>query len=279
MIFKRGLNEDNAAPVFVVDCISESRGWSRPGMEGIEFSAPLYVYDSNHITSITATRQQKTNDGFNHVLVSDNVIESSFVSNRTAEITSQFPLYMTRSENGRRANFNELKLKELFSDVEQPKENQRKVYPEDIADYIYTSLHSPSYRRRYKEFLKTDFPRVPRPTSWSEFWRLVELGRSLRELHLMKSPVLDDLVTTYPVSGTDTVDKPAYTDEKVWINDTQYFGGVPETAWNFYIGGYQPAQKWLKDRKGRKLLNEDITHYQKIIKILLETDKIMHQIG
>ena len=71
------------------------------------------------------------------------------------------------------------------------------------------------------------------------------------------------------------VEKITYSDEKVWINKTQYFGNVPELAWNFYIGGYQPAQKWLKDRKGRTLGIEDVRHYQRILKILAETDRIM----
>ncbi|MEK7524144.1 MAG: type ISP restriction/modification enzyme [Patescibacteria group bacterium] len=80
------------------------------------------------------------------------------------------------------------------------------------------------------------------------------------------------------ISGSDTVDKISYREEKVFINADQYFGDVPEVAWNFYIGGYQPAQKWLKDRKGRTLTNEDIEHYQKMIVALMETDRIMKEI-
>jgi hypothetical protein len=94
----------------------------------------------------------------------------------------------------------------------------------------------------------------------------------------MKSPIIDDYITTFPVAGNNVVEKLRYEDEKVWLNDTQYFGDVPELAWNFYIGGYQPAQKWLKDRKGRELSSADLDHYQRIIKILIETDRIMHEI-
>jgi hypothetical protein len=93
----------------------------------------------------------------------------------------------------------------------------------------------------------------------------------------MKSPI--EYKTTFPEAGSNVVDRLNYSDSKVWINEAQYFGNVTELAWNFHIGGYQPAQKWLKDRKGRTLSNEDLDHYQKIIKILLETDKIMKEIG
>ena len=72
--------------------------------------------------------------------------------------------------------------------------------------------------------------------------------------------------------------KPVYKDGSIWINDDQYFGGVPEIAWNFYIGGYQPAQKWLKGHRGRSLSIEDIMHYQRIIVALTETHRIMQEI-
>ena len=159
--------------------------------------------------------------------------------------------------------------------------NENTFAPIDILDYIYAVLHSPMYREKYKEFLKIDFPRVPYPkcrdarTCVSTFWQLVKLGGELRQIHLLESPVVDNFITQYPVDGNNTVTKIKYQDEKVYINDTQYFDNVPEVAWNFYIGGYQPAQKWLKDRKDRKLEFEDIQHYQKIIVALTETDRLM----
>lgn len=94
----------------------------------------------------------------------------------------------------------------------------------------------------------------------------------------MEADVLDTPITTYPVDGENEVTKPAYKNGKVYINKEQYFDGVTELAWNFYIGGYQPLQKWLKDRKGRKLSDEDIVHYQKIVVALTETDKLMKEI-
>ncbi|HNW69368.1 MAG TPA: N-6 DNA methylase [Bacteroidales bacterium] len=150
--------------------------------------------------------------------------------------------------------------------------------PIDILDYIYAVLHSPAYREKYKEFLKIDFPRVPYPDNTETFWKLVKLGGELRQLHLLESPKVNQFITTYPQDGTNEVGKIAYKDNQVWINDTQYFAGVPQVAWEFYIGGYQPAQKWLKDRKGRTLSFEDILHYQKIIVALSETARIMGEI-
>ncbi|MGZ9734990.1 type ISP restriction/modification enzyme [Flavobacterium sp. GNP002] len=169
--------------------------------------------------------------------------------------------------------------------------------PIDILDYIYAVLHSPTYREKYKEFLKIDFPRVPYPTDIKKFYELVALGGELRQIHLLESDTVENYITEYPEDGDNIVGKPKYEQRnfvmendtinhndttepmgRVYINDTQYFDNVPEVAWNFYIGGYQPAQKWLKDRKERELSFEDILHYQKIIVALSETDRIMKEI-
>ncbi len=150
--------------------------------------------------------------------------------------------------------------------------------PIDVLDYNYAVLHSPFYREKYKEFLKTDFPTVPYPKDQITFWQLVKLGSELRKIHLLESPVVNNFITKYPIDGDNIVGKTKHKNGEVWINDTQYFSGVPLIAWDFYIGGYQPAQKWLKDRKGRVLSYEDIQHYQKIIVALTETNWIMNEI-
>ena len=154
--------------------------------------------------------------------------------------------------------------------------------PIDVLDYIYAVLHSPTYREKYKEFLKINFPRVPYPKSEKTFWSLVNLGTALRQIHLLESPIVEQYITQYPVDGNNTVTKPKYISGKgfgkVFINETQYFDHVPEVAWTFFIGGYQPAQKWLKDRKERTLEFEDILHYQKIIVALTQTNNIMAKI-
>ncbi len=150
--------------------------------------------------------------------------------------------------------------------------------PIDLLDYIYAVLHNPTYREKYKEFLKIDFPRVPYPANKKTFWQLVKLGGELRQIHLLESDVVNKFITTFPIDGNNEVEKIKYENDKVWINSTQYFDKVPQVAWEFYIGGYQPAQKWLKDRKGRTLNYDDIQHYQKIIVALSETDRLMKEI-
>ncbi|MBU0672787.1 MAG: DNA methyltransferase, partial [Candidatus Margulisbacteria bacterium] len=181
------------------------------------------------------------------------------------------PLYLYHEDGTKTSNLK----KEI---VDKIKVIVGKTSPEDVFDYIYCVLHSPSYRDKYKEFLKIDFPRVPYPKDAKTFKTLVKLGAELRGLHLLESPKVNKFITTYPVAGSNVVGKISFKGGKVFVNKEQYFGKVPEIAWNFYIGGYQPAQKWLKDRKGRSLTNSDIEYYQKIIVALTETERIMGEI-
>ena len=119
---------------------------------------------------------------------------------------------------------------------------------------------------------------MPYPRDQDTFWQLVKLGGAIRQIHLLESSVVDNYITQYPENGDNIVGKPVYTNGNVYINEAQYFANVPQVAWDFYIGGYQPAQKWLKDRKDRKLEFEDILHYQKIIVALSETDRLMKEV-
>ena len=155
--------------------------------------------------------------------------------------------------------------------------------PEDIFDYIYGVLHSPHYREKYKEFLKVDFPRIPYPKNAEEFEHYKECGHQLRELHLMHN--VPESPARFDNLGNGKVEYIRWEWNKddgysgnVWINDAQCFSNVPTKAWEMYIGGYQPAQKWLKDRKGRTLSTDDIEHYEKIISVLIETAHIMSKI-
>ena len=185
-----------------------------------------------------------------------------------------FPLYLYTENMGTEERIPNLNP-DVLKQIEQSLGEQ--VEPQDLFDYIYAVLHSPSYRERYKEFLKIDFPRIPYPTDAERYHALAALGAKLRKLHLMEG-LPSNTGVTFPVAGTTQVDCYRWEQNRVYINNEQYFEGVPESAWNFYIGGYQPAQKWLKDRKGMTLGFEDVMHYQRIIYVLQQTEQIMQEI-
>ncbi len=260
---------------------------------------------NNQNLNLLTCRQQSTFD-FQHIFISQFPSDMCSVSLQTKETGYQFPLYLyPEKEDDQvvlvdgRARTPNLKEEIVYEIAEKlgleytyEKEDLPGTFaPIDVLDYIYAILHSPTYRQTYKEFLKIDFPRVPFPEDQKKFWHLVKLGGELRKIHLLESPVVEDFITYYPVDGDNKVTKkitktsPGFelTNEeekigRVWINEEQYFDNVPEEAWEFYIGGYQPAQKWLKDRKNRTLSFEDILHYQKIIVALTETNKLMEEI-
>ena len=154
--------------------------------------------------------------------------------------------------------------------------------PLTAFDYCYGVLHDKNYREQYKEFLKIDFPRIPYPKDNEELQHYATIGKHLRELHLLESPQLQALITSFPIAGNNTITEIKWvnTGQKdkgnVYINDTQYFADVPFKAWEAYIGGYQPAQKWLKDRKGQTLTYNDIIHYQQMIVALQKTQEIIN---
>jgi len=150
--------------------------------------------------------------------------------------------------------------------------------PEDVFNYAYAVFHSPTYRQRYAEFLKIDFPRLPLTSDKKLFAKLAAKGEELVALHLLKSPKVDDFITSYPVAGSNAVEKVQYANGKVWINNEQYFGGVPEEVWEFKVGGYQVCEKWLKDRKGCTLSGDDIRHYQRVVVAQKETIRLMKEI-
>ena len=225
---------------------------------------------------------------------SDIFVVNSMVDKHTLGGASYLaPLYLYPETNGqqtigqtaeRTPNLNTEIVKQIADKLgltfTNEKETTKNTFaPIDILDYIYAVLHSPTYREKYKEFLKIDFPRVPFPKDNGTFWQLVKLGGEIRQIHLLESPIVEKYITQYPKDGSNVVVKPKYENGKVFINDTQYFDNVPQVAWDFYIGGYQPAQKWLKDRKQRTLEFDDILHYQKIVIALSETDRLMKEIN
>jgi len=209
--------------------------------------------------------------------------------------SSNFPLYLYPDPD----------QKDLFSHLKESKERKpnisKKIFsalsetyktkpiPEDIFYYIYAVFYSNTYREKYAEFLKTDFPRVPFTKDKSLFKKLAEYGKRLADLHLMpacashadrQSPELDSPVAKFQGTGDKRVDEIKYDkkNERVYINKDQYFEGILENIWQYQIGGYQVCDKWLKDRKGRVLSLDDIKHYCKVATAIKHTINIQKSI-
>jgi predicted helicase len=269
-----------------------------------------HMLEGENLGLIT-TRNIEIGRGFEHVFATRNIAQHHAVSLK--EVNYMFPLYLYREDdngkntggggngNGyqmmiaepkakygkkRRPNLSREFVKEMAAAlkmefVEDGKGDLKKTFgPEDVFDYIYAIFHSPSYRTRYAEFLKSDFPRVPLAEDAKQFRKLASLGGELVALHLMESPKLERVITKYDVNGDHLVDRVRYVDaqKRVYINDEQFFAGVPKEVWEFQIGGYQVCEKWLKDRKGRKLTVDEISHYQRIVTALSETIRLMNEI-
>jgi len=255
--------------------------------------------------AICTTRSVEIGRGFEHVFCSRQMIQHHTVSLK--EVNYMLPLYLYPSasqgqtslldstspwpsgKNGRTPNLSPKcvedfagKLKLKF--VSDGRGDLKKTFgPEDIFDYIYAVLHSPTYRKRYAEFLKTDFPRVPLTSDRALFRKLVKLGGELVALHLMESPVLKEKAgPKFNVKGSNEVEKVRYdaAKKRVYVNKTQHFEGIPQEVWDFHVGGYQVMSKWLKDRAKakRRLSTDDVRHYKRIAVALAETIRLMAKI-
>ena len=239
--------------------------------------------------SLISTRNVEIDRGWEHVLVSQWVANNHSVSIK--ETNYVFPLYRypiaktdlfdESAAGSRRPNLapefiNDFSSRLQLDFVPDGCGDLRKTFgPEDVFHYAYAVFHSPTYRRRYAEFLKGDFPRLPLTREVALFCSLCALGKELVALHLMER--LPKLETRYPEAGDNTVDAVRYSEPangapgRVWINQKQYFDNVPPEVWGYHIGGYQVCQKWLKDRKGRQLSYDDLTHYRGIVAALART--------
>ncbi|RKZ49193.1 MAG: DNA methyltransferase [Candidatus Parabeggiatoa sp. nov. 3] len=225
-----------------------------------------------------------------HFFCSSNIMET-----KCGESTTQscfFPLYIYPTEKDKFLNGNiEAKRKPNFAPnfvkdletrlnlkfIDDGTGNLTKtICPEDIFHYIYAIFHSPTYRQRYAEFLKIDFPRLPLTSDKKLFKQLTKLGKQLVTIHLMEADI--ETESSYPIEGDNIVEKITHKDEKVYINKTQYFDNIKENVWQFHIGGYQVCQKWLKDRKGRELNYDDCNHYLYILAALEQTIDLMEKI-
>ncbi|MHB8581051.1 MAG: type ISP restriction/modification enzyme [Ignavibacteriaceae bacterium] len=228
------------------------------------------------------TVRQVAEGKFNHINITTNIIESRITLSNKG-IAYLFPLFLYSSTD-KKDLFSEHESGEKKPNIkpelfEELKKNYKKeVAPEEIFYYIYGVLYSNTYRTKYAEFLKIDFPRVPFTKDYKLFIQLGKLGKQLSDLHLLKSKELDNTISRFPIDGSKKVERPNYEDEKVWINKEQYFNNVKEEVWEYQIGGYQVCDKWLKDRKGRVLTLDEILTYCKIVTALSKTIELQNEI-
>jgi predicted helicase len=240
--------------------------------------------------ALVATRQV-TRPQFEHVFVSRDIIEIKMCSHdRNTQI---FPLFVNTADgelglvSKTIANLDTAVQTKLSTVLGLPLRMEARTLGKDseltplqIFSYIYAVLHSPTYRDRYFAFLRSDFPRLPLVGNLDLFRALVRRGHELVAFHLMEAPQLDHHLTKLIGVVQPKVVKISYANKTVWLNDDRSSGfqGVPDAVWNFYIGGYRVCEKWLKDRKDRKLLKDDIDHYQRIVVALAETIRLMKEI-
>ena len=229
-------------------------------------------------------KRVETKIPWSHVLCANVLVEHVTVSLKTIDYI--FPLYLypdpdqndlfshLKESKERKPNINE----KIFSALSETYKTKPK--PEDIFYYIYAVFYSNTYRSKYAEFLKTDFPRVPFTKDNRLFKKLAEYGKHLADLHLMRSPELDSPVVKFQGTGDKRVDKIKYDKkgERVYINKDQYFEGLKENIWEYRIGGYQVCDKWLKDRKERILSLDDVKHYCKVATAVEHTINIQKSI-
>ncbi len=223
--------------------------------------------------ALLCVRQQSSMDSWSHAGVTRAAVESCVLSNRTKEISYVFPLYLYAEEGlfgdaGRRVNLNPKFLEALGFEAT----------PESVLGYLYAVLYCPTYRQRYAEFLRRDFPRISLPPSQAWFEAMAKLGQKLIALHTLTDPELGTPIAKFPLSGTNKVEKVRYEGERVWINPQQHFVPVPSAVWEFRIGGYRVAEKWLTERVGRNLRFDEINTYLRVLTALEQTLQVMAHI-
>ena len=238
------------------------------------------LYDN---VGLIVSRQGQASDlaNWNVVFATDKIVDLNIFRRGGGCL---FPLYIYSREFGRtvrKPNLNKTIVHDFSSRLglrlsEEALVDRDKYYtPEDFWNYIYAVLHSPVYRRTFKEFLNLDFPRIPFIDDIEKFWKLVDLGNALKNVHLMKDTEVVSLCEATLSDGSNVIEKLTYKDNAVYINKQQCFTPIPQPVWDFQIGGYQPLEKWLKDRKGTVISESDINLYKFIVGAIEKTLDLM----
>ena len=242
------------------------------------YSLMKHLFAKDNI-ALTTTRKISQTQSVS-VFICSSIGDVHFISDRTYF----FPLYLypdqtegllfAKDEVERTSNLTDKFLQAIRESLGS------EPTPEEIFYYIYAVLYSPTYRKRYEEFLKIDFPRIPMPADYESFKALSNLGRELIDLHLLKHHALDETWIGFPQSDSNKVEKVYYDENtrRVYLNKEQYFEGISKAVWEYRIGAYQAMEKYLKDRKGRKLSLDEINHYMKVARAIRLTIELQEKI-
>lgn len=257
---------------------------------GMAYPTMKHMLSGKNIGLITV-RRVPANAECTYFFVSRSIISNGAIRMDNQSVDTLFPLHLPaekaerqgRFDYGGKCNFTvsfTQRLAEALKLEVSESGLPAGVTPEDIFHYAYAVFHSHGYRNRYAEFLKIDFPRLPLTANLELFRALARLGGEITALHLLESPRLAKPMTEFLGGRNPEVEKVSWSRDTVWLDkgQTTGFSGVGEPVWDFHIGGYQVCEKWLKDRKGRKLTKDDITHYQKIVVAISETIRLMKEI-
>ena len=228
-----------------------------------------------------------TNSLWQHVLITNRITEKGYISTQRSESSHVFPLYLYPHSDEleltkeRSLNLSPAFLKALSEQLGVPPTEgsglPEGISPESILGYLYAILHSSTYRERYAEFLKYDFPRIPLPRDLAQFRQLSALGQQLINVHLFRNVAMS-LRHRFEGEGDAVVSKLRYAAGHVWINATQYFADVPLAVWEFEVGAYQVCEKWLRERRRQRLTASEILVYQQVLSAVGETIRLMEKI-
>ena len=231
-------------------------------------------------------RRLRSANTWQHAFIGNDIVDGNCLSLKDGP-TQVFPLYLYPDSEGLlgsaypETNFKPAFLTAISESLGLPQTSPlglpEDVTPEEVLAYIYAVLYSPTYRERYYEFLKYDFPRIPLPQDINYFRKLAALGQALINWHLLKD-VQIPIRHRFEGEGDSVVSTPRYEDGKVWINATQHFTDGPAEVWEYEIGAYQVCKKWLKDRKNKELSHDDIKHYRSILVAIAETLRVVWEI-
>lgn len=214
------------------------------------------------------TRTDKSQREYSMVFVTNKITESCYLTTQTAGIATVVPLYIkSNSIIEKSSNLNKEYYDNLIKNLDY------KPTPEEIFDYCYGVLNDLGYRKKYNEFLKLDYPKVPIIKDKESFTKYINAGNQLRKLHLMETDIVKDL-RIESENNNLVIEQVKYNNGKLYINKQTALFGITDEIWNFYLGGYQVIDKWLKSHKGETLNYENFNHIKKVAGIIEETIKI-----